>query len=207
MSRALAVCFNCLVNLFDAVLFFVIAVFVTFSPTQRYTFLNYLLLDCRNMAILLFALIFLLSAVQPVASPIRSPDRVTVDTDTSARASSDSLYQDNRVPGVLRGQLGIAQGGRHCRRPARKRPYRGGHRKQGRTVPVIVSDRPAPQPRTLRPLTTPTLDSARRLSDDCDMKNAIYYSNLIKIDTSPYIQKLSIRFKLIALVLSLRQDN
>ena len=76
-------------------------------------------------------------------------------------------------------QLGLAPGGHRCRRPARKRPYRGGRRKQGRTIPVIISDRPASQPRTLRPLTTPTFDSARRLSVECDTNsdNVICYSN------------------------------
>ena len=33
---------------------FVIAVFVMFSPTKRYIFLNFLLLDSRNMVVFLF---------------------------------------------------------------------------------------------------------------------------------------------------------
>ena len=205
---------------------FVIAVFVMFSPTQRYIFLNFLLLDCRNMAIFLFALVLFLSDVRPVANDLRSPGRVAVhspgrvaaDTVTSARAGSDSLHHDSRVPGVCQRhqaylclrymsdqllsfdgqyvcsaqlaervhQLGLTPGDHRCRRPARKRPYRGGRRKQGSTIPVIISDRPACQPRTLRPLTTPTSDSARRLSVECDTNshNAICYSNLIKINTS-----------------------
>ena len=64
-------------------------------------------------------------------------------------------------------------------------------------IPVIISDRPASQPRTLRPLTTPTFDSARRLSVKCDTNSdsAICYSNLIKIDSSPFTQELSRHFK------------
>ena len=98
-------------------------------------------------------------------------------------------------------QLGLAPGDHRCRRPARKRPYRGGRRKQGRTIPVIISDRPASQPRTLRPLTTPTFDSAKRLSVECDKNsdNAICYSNLIKINTSLFTQELSRHFKVIFL--------
>ena len=79
---------------------FVIAVFVMFSLTQRYIFLNFLLLDCRNMAIFLFASVFFLSDVRLVASALRSPGLVAVDNITSARASSDSLDHDSRVPGV-----------------------------------------------------------------------------------------------------------
>ena len=45
---------------------FVIAVFVMFSPTQWYIFLNFLLLDCRNMANFLFALVLFLSDVWPL---------------------------------------------------------------------------------------------------------------------------------------------
>ena len=98
-------------------------------------------------------------------------------------------------------QLGLAPGDQRCRRPARKRPYRGGRRKQGRTIPVIISDRPTSQPRTLRPLTTPTSDSARRLSVECDTNsdNAICYSNLIKINTSLFTQELSRHFKVMFL--------
>ena len=80
---------------------FVTAVFVMFSPTQRYIFLNFLLLDCRNMAIFLFALLLFLSDVRPVTNDLRSPGRVPADTVTSARAGSDSLDHDSRVPGVL----------------------------------------------------------------------------------------------------------
>ena len=98
-------------------------------------------------------------------------------------------------------QLGHAPGDHRCRRPARKRPYRGGRRKQGRTIPVIISDRPTSQPRTLRSLTTPTFDSARRLSVECDTNsdNAICYSNLIKINTSLFTQELSRHFKVMFL--------
>ena len=101
-------------------------------------------------------------------------------------------------------QLGLAPGGHRCRRPARKRPYRGGRHKRGRTIPVIISDRPASQPRTLHPLTTPTFDSARRtptfdsarrLSVECDTNSAICYSNIIKINTSSFTQELSRHFK------------
>ena len=75
-------------------------VVVMFSPTQQYVFLKFLLLGCRNMAIFLFALVLFLSDVRPVASALRSPSRVAVDTVTCARASSDSLDHDSRVPGV-----------------------------------------------------------------------------------------------------------
>ena len=177
---------------------FVIAVFVMFSQTQRYIFLNFLLLDCRNMAIFLFALVLFLSDVLPVTNDLRSPGRVAVrspgrvpaDTVTSARAGSDSLDHDSHVPGVCQRhqaypclrytsdellsfdgqyvcsaqlvesihQLGLAPGDHRCRRPARKRPYRGGRRKQGRTIPVIISRHPSPGPSALslhRPLTVP----------------------------------------------------
>ena len=43
------------------------------------------------MAIFLFLLVLFLSDVRPVASALHSPGRVTADTVTSARASSDSL--------------------------------------------------------------------------------------------------------------------
>ena len=71
-----------------------------FSPTQRYIFLNFLLLDCRNMAIFLFALVLFLSDVRPVTNDLRSAGRVAADTVTSARAGSDSLDHDSRVSGV-----------------------------------------------------------------------------------------------------------
>ena len=154
-----------------------------------------------------------------------------VDINTSARASSDSLDQDSRVPGVCQShhaypcllhtrdelltlegqyvcsallsdrvhQLSIAPAGRHRRRPARKHPYHGGRRKQGRTIPIIVSDRPASQPRTLCSFTIPTFNSTRRLSVECDTNSAICYSNLIKIGTSPFIQELSGHFKVMLL--------
>ena len=41
-------------------------------------------------------------------------------------------------------QLGISPGSHRRRRPGRKRPYRGGRRQQGRTIPVIVTDRSRP---------------------------------------------------------------
>ena len=185
------------------------------------------------MAIFLFALVLLLSDVRPVANDLHSPGRVAADTITSARAGSDSLDHDSRVPGVCHchqaypclrytrnellsfdgqyvcsarlaervHQLGLASGGHRCRRPARERPYRGGRRKQGRTIPVIISNRPASQPRTLRPLTTPTCDSARRLSAECDTNsdNAICYYDLIKINTSLFTQELSKHFKVMFL--------
>ena len=212
---------------------FVITVFVMFSPTQQYIFLNFLQLDCRNMAIFLFVLVLFLSDVRPVANGLHTPGRVAADTVTSARAGWDSLDHDSRVPGVCQHhqaypclrytrdellsfdgqyvcsaqlaervhQLGLALGGHRCRRPTRKRPYRAGRHKQGRTIPVIISDRPTSQPRTLRPLTTPTFDSARRLSFECDTNSdsTICYSNLIKIDTSLFTQELSRHFKVMFL--------
>ena len=162
---------------------------------------------------------------------LHSPGRVAADTVTSARSDSldhDSrlpgVSQRHQAYPCLRytrdellsfdgryvcsaqlaervHQLGLAPGGHRCRRPARKRPYRGGRSKQGRTIPVIISERPASQSRTLRPLTTPTFDSARRLSVECDTNsdNAICYSNLIKINTSLFTQKLFRHFKVMFL--------
>ena len=62
-------------------------------------------------------------------------------------------------------QLGISPGGLRRHRPAKKRPYRGGRCKQGRTIPVIVTDRS--RPRILHPLCTSTHDSVRHPTDKC----------------------------------------
>ena len=43
-------------------------------------------------------------------------------------------------------QFGLVPGGGDCHRPAKKCPYRGGRCKQGRTIPIIISDRPTYQP-------------------------------------------------------------
>ena len=53
------------------------------------------------MAIFLFALVLFLPDVRPVVNDLRSPGRVAADKVTSARAGSDSLDHDSRVPGVL----------------------------------------------------------------------------------------------------------
>ena len=96
-------------------------------------------------------------------------------------------------------QLGISPGSHRRRRPGRKRPYRGGRRKQGQTIPVIVTDRS--RPRTLHPLCTSTHDSVRPPTDKCSRPTAygVSYSNLIKIDTGPFIQELSKHFKVMFL--------
>ena len=88
-------------------------------------------------------------------------------------------------------QSGISPGGNRRRRPARKRPYRGGLCKQGRTIPVIVTDRS--RPLILHPLCTSTHDS-----DKCSTAYGISYSNLIKIDTGPFIQEFSKHFKVVS---------
>ena len=81
-------------------------------------------------------------------------------------------------------QLGISPGHHRRRRPARK-PYRGSHRKQGRTIPIIVTDRS--RPRILHPLCTSTHDSVRSPTDKCSTAYGISYSNLKKIDTGTYL--------------------
>ena len=96
-------------------------------------------------------------------------------------------------------QLGISPGSHRRRRPGRIRPYRGGRRQQGRTrsIPVIVTDRS--RPRTLHPLCTSTHDSIRPPTDKCSTAYGISYSNLIKIDTGPFIQDFSKHFKVMFL--------
>ena len=135
------------------------------------------------------------TAVYPVCASVTKPTRAYATRGTNCCHSTDSTCV-GRVH-----QLGLAPGGHRCRRPARKRPYRGGRHKQGRAIPVIISDRPESQPRTLRPLTSPTFDSARRLSVECDTNSddVICYSNLIKINTSPFTQELSRHYKVMFL--------
>ena len=94
-------------------------------------------------------------------------------------------------------QLGISPGSHRRRRPGRKRPYRGGRRQQGRTISVIVTDRS--RPRTLHPLCTSTHDSVRPPTDKCSTAYGVSYSNLIKIDTGPFIQEFSKHFKVMFL--------
>ena len=94
-------------------------------------------------------------------------------------------------------QLGISPGSHRRRRPGRKRAYRGGRRKQGRTIPVIVTDRS--RPRTLHPLCTSTHVSIRPPTDKCSTAYGISYSNLIKIDIGPVIQEFSKHFKVMFL--------
>ena len=71
----------------------------------------------------------------------------------------------------------------------------GSHRrcKWGRTIPVIVTDRSWPQ--ILHPLCTSTHDSVRPPTDKCSIAYGISHSNLIKIDTGPFIQEFSKHFK------------
>ena len=93
-------------------------------------------------------------------------------------------------------QLGISPGSHRRRRPGKKRPYRGGRRKQGWTIPIIVTDRS--RPRTLYPLCTSTHDSVRPPTDKCSTACGISYFNLIQIDTGPFIQEFS-KFKVMFL--------
>ena len=122
----------------------------------------------------------------------------------SCFAISDGLLPTNLVGNVCSAQLsdrvdqlGISPGSHRRRWPARKRPYRGGRRKQGRTIPVIVTDRS--RPRTLHPLCTSTHDSVRPPTDKCSTAYGISYSNLIKVDTGPFIQEFSKHFKVMFL--------
>ena len=94
-------------------------------------------------------------------------------------------------------QLGISPGSHRRRRPGWKRPYCGGRCKQGRTIPVIVTDRL--QPQILHPLCTLTLDSVRLHTDKCSTAYGISYSNLIKIDICPFIQEFQEHFKVMFL--------
>ena len=84
-------------------------------------------------------------------------------------------------------QPGISPGSHRRRRPARKHPYLSCRRQQSRTIPITVGNRS--QPRILHPFSTPTHDTVRHLTDKCDTAYAISYSNLIKIDTGPFIQE------------------
>ena len=113
---------------------------------------------------------------------------------------SDGLLPTNLVGHVCLAQLsdhvdqlGISPGSHRRGRPGRKRPYRGGSRQQGRTIPVIVTDRSRPQ--TLHPLCTSTHDSVRPPTDKCSTAFGISFSNLIKIDNGPFIQEFSKHFK------------
>ena len=94
-------------------------------------------------------------------------------------------------------QLGISPGSHRRRRPARKRPYRGGRCKQGKTILAIVTDRSRPQ--ILHPLCTSTHDTIWLLTDKSGTAYAILYSNPVKIDTGPFIQEFSKHFKVMFL--------
>ena len=62
--------------------------------------------------------------------------------------------------------------------------------KQGRTIPVIVSDRW--RPLILHPLCISTHDTVRPVRDKCG-------TALIRIDTDPFIQEFSKHFKVVFL--------
>ena len=92
-------------------------------------------------------------------------------------------------------QLGIWQSSTSQARE--ETPYPGDRCKQGRTIPVIVTDRS--RPRTLHPLCTSTHDTVRPPTDKCSAADRISHSNLIKIDTGPFIQDISKHFKVMFL--------
>ena len=124
----------------------------------------------------------------------------------SCFAISDGLLPTNLEGHVCLAQLsdcvdllGISPGklSHRRRRPARKRPYRGGRCKQGWTIPIIVTTRS--RPRIFRPLCTSTRDSVRPPTDKCTTAYGVSYSNLIKIDTGPFIQECSKNFKVMFL--------
>ena len=94
-------------------------------------------------------------------------------------------------------QQGISPGSCRRRRTVRKRPYCGGRCKQGRTIPVIVTDRA--RPRILHPLCISTHDTVRPPTDKCSSAYGISYSNLTETDTSPFIQEFSKHFKVMFL--------
>ena len=136
----------------------------------------------------------------------KHPLNLTIYADKlcSCFAISDGLLPTNPVGHVCSAQLsdrvdqlGISPGSHRRRRPGRKRPYRGGRRQQGRTIPVIFTDRLRPQ--TLHPLCTSTHDSVRPPTDKCSTAYGVSYSNLIKIDTGPLIQEVSKHFKVMFL--------
>ena len=120
---------------------------------------------------------------------IRQNHHLSRYTDKTCSCSpiSDGLLPTDLVPHVCSAQLA------NRRRPARKRHYRGGRCEQGRTISVIVTDRS--RPRILHPLFTSTHDTVRPLTDKCSTTYRISYSNLIKIDTGPFIQEFSKHFK------------
>ena len=104
------------------------------------------------------------------------------DNFCSCFSISDGLLPTNLVGHVCSAQLSdrvdhlaISPGSHRRRRPARKRPYRGGRRKQGRAIPVIVTDRS--RPRTLHPLCTSTHDSVQPPTGKCSTACGISYSD------------------------------
>ena len=85
-------------------------------------------------------------------------------------------------------QLGISPGNHSRCRLTRKRPHSGGRCKQGRTIPVIVTDRS--RPLIIQLLCTSTHDTARPRT-----AYGIFYCGLIKLVTGPFIQEFSKHFK------------
>ena len=74
-------------------------------------------------------------------------------------------HRGKTVNTIRLSDLGISPGGYRHRRPARKRPYRGGRCKGGQTIPFIDTDRS--RPLILHPLCTSTHDSVQPPTDKC----------------------------------------
>ena len=92
------------------------------------------------------------------------------DKNCSCSPIFHSLLPKNLAPYVCSAQLadrvdqlGISLGRYRRRKPARKRPYCGGRRKQGRTIPVIVSDRSRPRYFALSALRLMTLPNPSQI--------------------------------------------
>ena len=133
------------------------------------------------------------TAVYPVCASITKPTRAYATRGTNCCHLTDSICVWPSLLCSALPQVVIVAAGQQGNAP---------------TVVVVASraglspsSSVTSQPRTLRPLTTPTFDSARRLSVECDTNsdNAICYSNLIKINTCPFTQEFSRHFKVMFL--------